>query len=405
MQYTLTPRHVQHHATDLLSRHLRLQDYGRKCPARTLLAVTFAAACRLCSLAAACAAFVWVPCYQTLRKALLANLPDTDTLERRLNDALAELLPPHRRRRRRQLAIDLHLIPYHGKHHQSPDELVRGKAKAGTTHFHAYATAYLAVHGQRVTVAMTYVRDGEQLQDVLKRLLRRCAAVGVRAGLLLLDRGFWSVGVIRYLQAARYPFLMPVIARGRKAGHAEGPSGTRVFFAWRQGGFGHYTLREGGGRRRSARVSVCVHVRNRNGRRGLRGRECLVYAYWGWRPPGCPGAVSERYRKRFGIESSYRQLGQGRPRTSSRRPEVRLFLVGVGLVLRNVWVWLHHEVLSARRRGRRRYRWGLLRLKRLLLMLLHAAEKLLGIKDEVPCQRPIPLELAPEGMEDELGNY
>jgi putative transposase len=108
------------------------------------------------------------------------------------------------------------------------------------------------------------------------------------------------VGVLRYLQAARYPFLMPVIARGRKADHPRGAGGTRVFWAYRRGGWGRYTLQETG-KGRTATVSVCVHVRNRAGRPGKCGRERLVYAYWGWSPSE-PYAVSQLYRLRFGIE-------------------------------------------------------------------------------------------------------
>ncbi len=52
------------------------------------------------------------------------------------------------------------------------------------------------------------------------------------------------------------------------------------------------------------------------------------------------------YRKRFGIETSYRQLRQARIFTCTRDPHLRLFFVGVGLVLRNLWVWLHHVHLS-----------------------------------------------------------
>ncbi len=47
-------------------------------------------------------------------------------------------------------------------------------------------------------------------------------------------------------------------------------------------------------------------------------------------------------RRRFGIESSYRQLQQARIRT----PKLRLLFVGVALVLRNVWVWLHATRLA-----------------------------------------------------------
>ncbi len=41
------------------------------------------------------------------------------------------------------------------------------------------------------------------MEDVLKRLLRMAAAEGLKRRLLPLDRGFCSLAVIRYLQAAR----------------------------------------------------------------------------------------------------------------------------------------------------------------------------------------------------------
>src|SRR5262245_31541176 len=97
---------------------------------------------------------------------------------------------------------------------------------------------------------MTAVERGEKMEAVLKRLLARLSKLGVSASMLLLDRGFWSVAVIRYLQAARRPFLMPVVLRGRAADHPDGPGGTRarVFALWRAGGWGEYTLTSAQGR-------------------------------------------------------------------------------------------------------------------------------------------------------------
>ncbi len=378
-QFTLTSAQVRHQAASWLRQALKLKDYRSACTVATLLAVLFAACCRLGSLFAA-----------------VANLPDLDLLERRLNHALVEHLPGRRHRRRHRLAIDLVLLPYHGQPARAADALYRGQAKSGTTHFQAYAGAYLVLRGQRFTLALTYVRQGEKWQRVRRRLLKRCAAVGVRPALLLPDRGFRNVGVIRYLQAAGYPFLMPVRARGRKPDHPEGPGGTRVFGNWRRGGFDRYTLQETG-KGRTATVSICVHVRYRAGRRGKQGRKHLVYAYGGWRPPSSPYAVSQLYRRRFGIESSYRQRNEARVRTCSRSPEVRLLLVGVALVLRNVWVWLHHEVLSTPRRGRRRYHPERLRFRDLLLMLLHEAERALGTRDVIVTELPVPIGFAASG--------
>ena len=53
------------------------------------------------------------------------------------------------------MAIDLTLIPYHGEPFRDLDEVYRGQAKDGTSHFHAYATAYVVREGQRYTVALT----------------------------------------------------------------------------------------------------------------------------------------------------------------------------------------------------------------------------------------------------------
>jgi hypothetical protein len=384
MQYTVTATVVYHHAYFLLRDHLGLTDFSPACTARTLLAVVFAATARLTSLFAAGLRLAAAPAAETLRKALLASLPRQDELEDCLNDALAAHLPRRLRRRKQRLAIDLTLVPYHGRYQCDPREIVRGQAKSGTTHFHAYATVYLVFRGQRFTVALSIVQHGDALKEVIRRLLRRTATAGVRPALLLLDRGFYSVDVLRYLQAARYPFLMPLVCRGRKADHPKGPSGSRVFQYWRRSGWDTYTLREEGGR--TATVSVGVHVRNRRGRRKKRGRERLVYGFWGIHPPSVAW-LSETYRLRFGIESSYRQLREAKAKTCSRSPVVRLFLVGVALVLRNVWVWLHYALLSTPRRGGRQFNEGRLRFKALLLMLLHEAERLLGITDEITSER------------------
>ena len=67
------------------------------------------------------------------------------------------------------------------------------------------------------------------------------------------------------------------------------------------------------------------------------------------------------------IETSYRQMNQCRIRTTTKKFNVRFLYVAIGLLLRNLWVWLHHFVLSSPRRGGRRYNWDLLRLERMLL--------------------------------------
>src|SRR5215218_8733908 len=371
MHFTVTRAAVHRHACELLRGCLALGDYSPGCTARLLLHVLFAACARLSSLAAACLSLAAAPSRETVRKAWLAWLPARDELLRRLNRCLSIEVP--RTLRRRPMC--------------DASEVYRSQARDGTSHFHAYATAYVNYRGQRFTLALTMVDKGEKMEAVLRRLLARLGRLGVDSRMLLLDRGFWSVAVIRYLQAARKPFLMPVVLRGRKAGHADGPSGTRVFALRERSGWGEYRLKGGDGR--TARVSICVHCRNFAGQWGRHGRQALVYAFWGFTPPSTRW-VRETYRKRFAIETSYRQMQQGRARTCTRNPLVRLLLVGVALVLRNVWVWLHYAVLSTPRRGNCRYNLERLTLRTMLQWLQHQAEEELGRRDEVPSERPMP---------------
>lgn len=385
-QYTITPRHIQAHAVYRIQRHVRLPEQGRKCRAAVLWAVLFWAASRITSLAAACAALRDAPADSTAHDALLAGLPAFAELQRRLNRALQGDLPDALRRQRQPLAVDLTLIPYHGEHRHDPNEIYRSQARSGTSHFHAYATAYVIRKGQRFTVALLAVRRDEALPEILKRLLREAAKAGVRPRYLLLDRGFCSVDVIRYLQVARHAWLMPLTLRGRKADHAKGPSGSRVFALWKKSGWGQYTMTNAAGRK--ARFAVCVKCRNRRGERGRHGREALVYAFGGRLNPSSYQWVKETYRSRFAIETSYRQMHQARIRTCTQDPLLRLLYVGVALLLRNVWVWLHWEVLAERQRGHRRIDLHRMTFGQMLLWLQHYAEQWLGICEQTHAERP-----------------
>jgi predicted small integral membrane protein len=360
--HTLRDKDVQEHAATLLLKHLRLSDYSRRTTVSVIFHVLFFAAATLSSICAACQRLRNAPCDDTLFKALLATLPDYAELQRRVNRALAGSLPKALTKRKKR------------------------KAKDGTSHFHAYASAYLVLEGQRFTVALTPVEKNEKMEVVVKRLLGLARKAGLRPTLLLLDRGFYSVGVIRYLQAARVPFLMPAIARGRKPTQDRPATGIRAFQLLKKSGWGEHTLRDG--KKRKATVRICVSCGNYRGQWKRNGRFAWVYAYWGFQP-GSVRWVAETYRLRFGIETSYRQMKQAHIKTCSRSPLLRFLFVAIALLLRNVWVWFHWEVLSSPRRGRRRLRLECLRFKTLLLWLYQVAVAALGIVGETLTEREV----------------
>jgi putative transposase len=379
-QYTITCREIHDRASAVVQQHVHLRDYGYKCRASVLLNILFFAASRIGSIFAACRNLANAPTQQTVFNALVATLPDYHQLQKQLNAALVDGLPKALRRRAQILAIDLTLIPYHGEPFRSPEEIYRSQPKSGTSHFHAYATCYVVRKGHRFTIALTPVQKGEAMEEVVKRLLRQARAEGVKCRILLLDRGFYSVAVIRYLQAARCPFLMPAIQRGRKpkAGHAA--TGTRAFARWKKSGWATHTLHTNAKNAwaRSATVQICVSCGNFAGKWGRHGRRTFVYAYWGFQP-GSTHWVRETYRTRFGIETSYRQMNEARIRTCTRDPLLRLFFFGLAMILRNIWVWFHLTTLAERHGRRLVLHLEQLRHRDMLLNLQRVVETALGI--------------------------
>jgi hypothetical protein len=368
---TISAADVKSVAAGWIQQHLGFDDYSQRCTASVILSVLFFAASRMRSIYDACQRLRNTPSDETVRQALLATLPPQRDLEARLNAALGDRLPKSFYRRAQRVAIDLTLIPYHGQAHRQKREIYRGQPKHGTTHFHAYATAYVAQHGQRYTLAMTYVFGDEPIEEVLKRLMQQIQKLGVKVRFLLLDKGFFNAEVVRYLQAARYPFLMPAFARGRKPKRPK-PQSLHDYARRKRSGWGRYSWI--GKHRRRATVSIAIVCRNNRGQRGRHGRRTQLYAYWGLQP-GSARWVYETYRKRFGIETSYRQMNEARIRTSTRNPLLRLLFVGLALILRNVWVWCHLQWLAERRGPGIVIHDELLRLREMTLWLQHLVEK------------------------------
>src|SRR5271166_281035 len=389
----LTPAQVYRFAVAFCQPRLAFRSVG-KVTSEVLVTVLFAAAARISSISETCRRLRDAPCEETYANALYANLFCLEELKRKVNAAFVDHLPrPLRRPRKRplRLGVDLTLLPYYGQHSLESREIYRSQAKRGTNSFFAYATAYLVLQGQRFTLAVTPVMRSECLKEVLQELLLLVSKAGLKPGLLLLDRGFYSVAVIRYLQRARRPFLMPVVCHGRKADHPKGPSGSNIFKQEKKSGWFRHTLKDG--KKDKATVWICVKRARWVDRHGRRKSDTWVYAYWGITPRRVDW-VKETYRKRFGIETSYRQMNQCRIRTTTKKFNVRFLYVAIGLLLRNLWVWLHHFVLSSPRRGGRRYNWDLLRVERMLLWLERVAETMYGLVDTIATERDMP-ELVP----------
>lgn len=340
--HTISSGEVHQWALSWLCDAVRLKDHGWKCTAAVVWNILLRAAAQMISVSAACRDLSDGPSDQAVMTALEEGLPKTlKALENQLHAALTVNLPNRVRKRSWPVAIDWHLVPYYGQPHASRNELYYGKPSHGTTKFHAYATACIVSHGVRYTVAATWVRRHETTVVALRRLLARIRDLGLKIRRLLLDRAFFNVPVTEFLQQERIPFLMPVMFRGRPPKKKKPRTGLHWIKRQRAGWYQH-TLKNN---KRMVEVSVCVaYRRHKNRKDGKQKSQKLLFA--AWRVHGTPTEIREMYRKRFGIESSYRQRRQARIYTCTRNPHLRLVFLLVALLLRNLWVWIHEQLLS-----------------------------------------------------------
>ena len=143
-------------------------------------------------------------------------------LENDLNEALKSQLSAGMTKRlgrkSYEVGIDLTENPYHGQSAKDDNEIRRGKAKSGTTHFHAYATLSIVHHQRRYELALTFVWADESMAKVVQRLILQAKTLGLRIRRAYLDKGFCSKGVFHFLGGQQIPYLIPIPKRGKAGG-------------------------------------------------------------------------------------------------------------------------------------------------------------------------------------------
>jgi hypothetical protein len=331
---------VRRLATDTLVTQLPLGVDGYCYDDADLFNVVVAAAAQHRSLASVCRQLVEAPSANLVRHYLIERLfatTDLETLEGVCNAMLVARLPPGVLERPLRVAIDLTLRPYYGQEGLVPEQLRRGEAKAGTTRFHAYATAFVLHAGRRVTLAVTFVYAEEALADVLRDLVTRLRQLGVTIQRLFLDREFATVAILDWLQPQPFVSVVALPQRGTTLkALLTGRTGFRTTYTRRSSDWGEVTF------------PLWVACRYAAGRRGRHGIDYLAFAVVGQPPCGLTvPQLADEYRQRFGIESRYRQTEQLRVPTTSRDPALRLLLFTVSLLLTNLWVWLKAAILDA----------------------------------------------------------
>jgi hypothetical protein len=378
---TITPAVVRQTARAVLQLALPCRPYGSKVSPRCLLELLLLVAALRSSLSAVVRRCRFGFSHETARQAVAANLPDVPTLTGRLVDALYRL-GPRLRRRRWVAAFDLHYRPFYGG--RSTAGVVGGQKKQGTQYFYAYATAELVHRRHRYTVGLLPLQGKFKPHEVVAALLAQLQARGLRLRGVVLDSGFDSGEVLLLLQSRGLAYTVPLRRKGsgsnRRNDCFERPAGTVTQVDW-------VTEQS----RRPVRTQAVVVRR--------RGEERLaVYAFGGWsgrraqakaRAALAGRQARQWYRRRFGIETSYRQLHECQGRTTKKDVAYRLLLVGLALLLRQVWVWLS-AALAHSRQARPGAWLGELPLRRLLDWLAEVLQRKYPETRRIELDQPLP---------------
>jgi hypothetical protein len=368
----LTDQHTLHATMTVLQHHIPLTAAGYRCQTADLWRILLGAAARHSTIEAVCADLLEAPHANTVRGHLISQLlpQPIPHLECQWNDALATVTPAWLRACPQEVAVDFHDEPYYGRCDPAdPDNWVcRGEAQAGTTYFYRCATAYVIQRDVRLTLAVVFVKPGDATVTLLDRLLTRVRAAGVRIRCLYADKGFCTTPVLRWLQAQQLPAIITVPVRGKQGGTralCQGHASYRTTHTFRSAEHGELT------------VPVAVVRTFKRRRTGQRTGAWLVYVCLGVADP--PQRIRRRYRRRFGVESSYRLLEQVRARTTSPQAALRFLLMGLALLIVNIWICLHWLFLQVPGRGPRRVARWRFRLDRMARFLTRAIERYYGV--------------------------
>ncbi len=93
--------------------------------------------------------------------------------------------------------------------------------------------------------------------------------------------------------------------------------------------------------------------------------------------------IYQDYRKRFGIETSYRLKNLCRIRTTNKNPILRLLYVGISFLLVNIWIYILWSKISKPRRGGRLVYHYLFTLKQMLAFLANVVNRSYQLRERV----------------------
>jgi len=276
-----------------------------------------------------------------------------------------------------RFAIDYTDDPYYGEIEGGNADFVRRtQVKRSTTKVYTYVTLYVIQKGKRFTLAVFPVRNKESKTFHIQRCLDVISIQSYEIEVLCLDREFYSIDVLNFLEERNIPYIIPVVKHGKML---------KSLLKVPKSCFLHYTIRN---KDKSKDVLLSVKVGYLKGKTGKKGKISLGYVVS--RLSWTPERVHQVYKSRFGIESSYRMRNRVRPFTTSKNPTLRFLFVIVSFLMENVWISLQWIFFTPHQRGPRKVESDLFRFELFRVLVWEGIRKFLkGVSEIHTLRRPI----------------
>ncbi len=207
------------------------------------------------------------------------------------------------------LAIDWHDIMYYGN--PAAEGIVGAMPKNGSCLAYRFATASVLLNGQRMTLAVAPMLDRSALWHV-RHLLTCIAELGLNVKLLLFDRGYYSIDLIRYLDNCGLKYIIHIPWHGKPL----------------EAGVDRLHTTTTCKRRKSEQVTFRLVTVGQNGKLLIFATNTSFKRRW----------VRKTFRRRWGIETSYRLIGMFLAKATSKLYALRELYFFLAVVLYNLWV-------------------------------------------------------------------
>jgi len=214
--------------------------------------------------------------------------------------------------KRAAVAFDWHDRPYYGS--PAIEGVVGVKPKRGTSYAFSFLTASVITPGRRLVLCLLPLTGRKDLPRLVLGLLEQIRRYVKKIAYVAFDNGFQDKELLKELLSRGTPFILPL----RKT--------AKLKKRWR---WMRYASRFNY-RTRGVEVDV-VKATDAKGWRYFLATNLAA----------TPRKILKLYKRRWGVETSYRKIGEFLPKTTSRSHVIRVFYFALAILLYNVWVVLN----------------------------------------------------------------